>query len=101
MPLHPHRPAQRLALLVGYMLLAGCSAMPKSGNSLATSSLPVMHTPPVIAPELALPPEWLTIESTVVSLGEQDLFDRMRIGFALDDVTANSRKPGLPTTRRI
>lgn len=89
MPQNPHRPAQRLALLVGYMLLAGCSALPKSDNSLATHTAPP-RMQPVSTPVLALPPDWLTIESTVVSLGEQDLFDRMRIGFVLDDVAAHS-----------
>jgi len=31
-------------------------------------------------------PNWVTIESTVVSMGEQDLLDRIRSGFALKDV---------------
>lgn len=32
------------------------------------------------------PPNWVTIESTVVSLGEQDLLDRIRSGFVLKDM---------------
>lgn len=31
------------------------------------------------------PPNWVTIESTVVSMGEQDLLDRIRSGFVLKD----------------
>lgn len=31
-------------------------------------------------------PNWMTIESTVVSLGEEDLLDRIRAGFELKDV---------------
>lgn len=30
-------------------------------------------------------PNWVTIESTVVSMGEQDMLDRIRAGFALKD----------------
>lgn len=87
-----HRPAQRLALLVGSLWLAGCTTLAHQDTqpALTPSLAPVARTVPVVAPELLLPPEWLTIESTVVSLGEQDLFDRMRMGFALDDAAANS-----------
>lgn len=89
----PHRPAQRLALLVGSVLgslwLAGCSTLPPQHTQVAAT--PLRFAPmPVTTPELSLPPEWLTIESTVVSLGEQDLFDRIRMGFALEDVVAKS-----------
>ncbi len=93
MPTNPHRPAQRLALLVGSILLSACSTLPQPTNVLTVfSSQPkaVIKTPSVVAPELQLPPDWLTIESTVVSLGEQDLFDRMRMGFALDDASQSS-----------
>lgn len=88
----PHRPAQRLALLVGSLLLAACSTLPSTGplTTAATLPGPVAQAVPATAPELALPPEWLTIESTVVSLGEQDLFDRIRMGFALKDSDARS-----------
>lgn len=34
----------------------------------------------------AQPPNWMTIESTVVSMGEEDLLDRIRAGFELKDV---------------
>ncbi|MGE0114045.1 MAG: LysM peptidoglycan-binding domain-containing protein [Steroidobacteraceae bacterium] len=91
MPHNPHRPMQRLALLVGSLLLAACSSLPQqSNNTLAKPTKPGDPTPPISAPNIRLPPEWLTIESTVVSLGEQDLFDRMRMGFALDDMAASS-----------
>lgn len=85
---NPHRPAQRLALLVGYAVLAACSTVPKASNHAATQATARMA--PIAAPELTLPPNWLTIESTVVSLGEQDLFDRLRFGFALSDVSSSS-----------
>jgi membrane-bound lytic murein transglycosylase D len=87
----PHRPAQRMALLVGSLLLAACSSTPhnRSGKAAATAQQ-IAREPAVSTPEISLPPEWLTIESTVVSLGEQDLFDRMRIGFALEDTNARS-----------
>jgi peptidoglycan lytic transglycosylase D len=86
---NPLWPAQRLALLVGSLWLAGCSTLLQQQNTplAARHFTPI---PPVAAPELKLPPDWLTIESTVVSLGEQDLFDRMRMGFALDDITGPS-----------
>ncbi len=88
---NPHRPALRLALLVGSLWLASCSALPHQESTPLTAASQPNHLTPILpAPELTLPPEWLTIESTVVSLGEQDLFDRMRMGFALDDVTAAS-----------
>jgi membrane-bound lytic murein transglycosylase D len=85
---NPHRPAQRLALLVGCALLAACSTVPKSQP--VGSPVAIARMAPISAPDLALPPSWLTIESTVVSLGEQDLFDRLRFGFALSDTTASS-----------
>jgi membrane-bound lytic murein transglycosylase D len=88
---NPHRPAQRLALLVGSLWLAGCSTLSHQETPVAaTPTKQVARHLPAAAPELALPPDWLTIESTVVSLGEQDLFDRMRMGFVLEDVTASS-----------
>ena len=90
---NPHRPAQRLALLVGSLWLAGCSTMSSQDSRQLAGVTPAKHFAPILptaAPELALPPDWLTIESTVVSLGEQDLFDRIRMGFALNDIAAQS-----------
>lgn len=87
---NPHRPAQRLALLVGSLWLAGCNTLSHQETPVAALPKQIARPVPVAAPELALPPEWLTIESTVVSLGEQDLFDRMRMGFVLEDATAAS-----------
>ncbi|MGC3982541.1 MAG: LysM peptidoglycan-binding domain-containing protein [Steroidobacteraceae bacterium] len=96
MPTNPQS-APRSALLVGLLLLAGCSTLPSTQSGSGTFSVFNSATKPapvrplaVTAPELTLPPEWLTIESTVVSLGEQDLFDRMRMGFALENASANS-----------
>ncbi len=92
MPNTPQRTAQRLALLVGCLWLAACSTVPqthKPSSALASEIKPAYAVPTVATTtELRLPPDWLTIESTVVSLGEQDLFDRMRLGFALEDVNA-------------
>lgn len=53
---------------------------------------PSATTPPVSTPipEASTTPDWLTIESTVVSLGEQDLFERIRMGFSLDDSIEHS-----------
>lgn len=58
----------------------------------APPAQPALTTAPVSTPtpEVAVIPEWLTIESTVVSLGEQDLFERIRMGFSLDDSIENS-----------
>lgn len=87
MPSIPHWPAQRLALLVGSLLLAACATQPPQLAPVSANSL--AHTVPA-APEISLPPDWLTIESTVVSLGEQDLFDRLRYGFELPEIEAKS-----------
>jgi membrane-bound lytic murein transglycosylase D len=78
-----------LGLLVTILLTAACSTAPTTNvteaNSFANAVTQVEQPPKVTTPELQLPPDWLTIESTVVSLGEQDLFDRIRMGFALVD----------------
>lgn len=80
------RLAQRIALLAGTVVMAACSTMPS--NTSQPVSTVAYQPPKVLLPEVHLPPDWLSIESTVVSLGEQDLFDRIRYGFALSD--ANS-----------
>ncbi len=89
-----NRLLQRLALLAGTLVAAGCSTFPSiSSPSTFTYSTPAAtpaQPPQVSTPELQLPPEWLTIESTVVSLGEQDLFDRLRMGFDLEDIEARA-----------
>jgi len=59
---------------------AGNSSVGSSSEAAATAATAPQATPP------ETPPNWLTIESTVVSLGEQDLLDRIRSGFALKDV---------------
>ena len=46
-------------------------------SSSSTSTTTVVDTAPAL--------DWVTIESTVVSLGEQDLFERIRMGFSLDE----------------
>ena len=80
-----------LALLFGSCALAaGCSTAPS--KSKPPAALAEAEKPPQIRVDdfkpgnVEVPPEWLTIESTVVSLGEQDLFDRIRTGFGLEDV---------------
>lgn len=83
MPTTSLRPAWRFALLVGSVALAACSTAPSKHTQLAAT--PVYQPPKVAFPEVQLPPDWLNIETTVVSLGEQDLFDRIRYGFALQD----------------
>ena len=99
MAMTPYRYHGRSALLVVAMLLSACSTTPSSQptkqplitastntsttNASTTSSQTANDAD--IVPEIKLPPEWLTIESTVVSLGEQDLFDRIRYGFVLSD----------------
>lgn len=78
----------RLALLAGLMALAGCSTISQETSHLVSTFTPKAKVEkPVVegAPELQLPPDWLTIESTVVSLGEQDLLTRIQIGFQLSD----------------
>ena len=49
--------------------------------SSSTSSTATVETAPAL--------DWLTIESTVVSLGEQDLFERIRMGFSLGEFIAH------------
>jgi membrane-bound lytic murein transglycosylase D len=79
----------RLALLVGSVLFAACSTAPANKSSHnAANQLTAYQPPKVTLPEVQLPPDWLSIESTVVSLGEQDLFDHMRYGFALNDASS-------------
>jgi membrane-bound lytic murein transglycosylase D len=94
MPQNLNRQVRRLTLLVGALLTAACSTLPAPQNTFATqftSQNRVAETAPAVStPELQLPPEWLTIESTVVSLGEQDLLDRLRMGFALTDINARA-----------
>lgn len=83
----------RLILLFSAMLLTtACSTTPRATQHelIAVSETkpnPSITQPQIPTPEKTTPPEWLTIESTVVSLGEQDLFDRIRMGFSLDDST--------------
>ena len=81
---------QPVWLVVAALLLTACSSMPITptstiGSDLATTHKQTSTEPQVQTPDMELPPDWLTIESTVVSLGEQDLFDRIRMGFSLDD----------------
>lgn len=87
-----HGTCKGLALLVTSLLAAaGCSTVSNQGSadlrrSASTDVLRPHRMPQVVVPELQLPPDWLNVESTVVSLGEQDLLDRIRYGFAMDDV---------------
>lgn len=81
MPTTSLRPAWRLALCVGSVLVAACSTNPTVKHVVPAYS----YQPLVTMPEVQLPPDWLNIESTVVSLGEQDLFDRIRYGFSLPE----------------
>ena len=84
-----HGLSRSLGMWFGLLALAGCSTLSNNTHDELPlfSSKPIAKAaaPQVIMPEMTLPPEWLTIESTVVSLGEQDLFDRIRYGFGLDD----------------
>jgi len=101
-----------LLVLAGAVSMTACNTTPKQLTQLsaqviapattvtqatdATSETPATTSPADAAIQDAAttaananketPPNWLTIESTVVSLGEQDLLDRIRSGFALKDV---------------
>lgn len=89
---HSNRTAKGLRksltlLLSSLALASGCSSL--SSNSKTVEVTPPRATIPVSNFQLEnveVPPDWLTIESTIVSLGEQDLFDRIRNGFGLGDV---------------
>src|SRR5438132_4857113 len=52
-----------------------------AASSTSSASQDVAATNSASTAATATPPNWLTIESTVVSLGEQDLLDRIRSGF--------------------
>jgi len=101
----------RLLAWMGFAFITACSTTPKQPAQLAAAPIP---TPAAITAQSSdvvsdatssaspsqdaiatngnstaatgTPPNWLTIESTVVSMGEQDLLDRIRSGFALKDM---------------
>lgn len=80
-----------LAPLLAPLFLAACSTAPTAPeSSFSFVNVPKQIQAPAteeLQPKnLEIPPDWLTIESTVVSLGEKDLFDRIRLGFGLIDV---------------
>lgn len=79
-----------LSLLSALFLAAGCSTAPKTPQSSSSPhfiALSKTADADAFQPEhIDMPPDWLTIESTVVSEGEQDLFNRIRSGFGLLDV---------------
>ena len=83
-----HPSTRWFSILLAILLNTGCTTIatqqPIAKVSETEPVAPLSHAV-VPAPEMSVPPEWLTIESTVVSLGEQDLFDRIRMGFSLDD----------------
>lgn len=87
----PQNPLQRLALaLIPLLAVAACTTAPSTPKP----SFEFVTIPPTVNAELArnlepqaaeIPPGWLSSELTV-SLGEQDLFERLRTGFGLEDV---------------
>jgi membrane-bound lytic murein transglycosylase D len=97
-----------ITLLLASLFIAACSTTPAVKRTTTTKPLPrpvaTSQTAPITPKTIPTPPaqptpappptpvaepttapDWLTIESTVVSLGEQDLFERIRMGFSLDD----------------
>jgi len=102
----------RLLVLTSAVLIVACSTTPKQSTSTTTvvDAAPVVATAPTDSSVVAAlpgtvqpattdassspsettatetPPNWVTIESTVVALGEQDLLDRIRSGFTLKDI---------------
>jgi membrane-bound lytic murein transglycosylase D len=62
------------------------SASSSSSEVADAAAIPADTTPAnTESASSSAPPNWVTIESTVVSMGEQDLLDRIRSGFALKD----------------
>jgi membrane-bound lytic murein transglycosylase D len=83
----------RIAVIIGLLGLTGCSTLSHETAQVAAIFTPktkIVAPTPIATPEMKLPPDWLTIESTVVSLGEQDLLTRMQMGFQLSDVDGHS-----------
>lgn len=82
---------KRLTLMLGSVVaVSACTTVPttpKPSFEFVQIPAPISaeFTPALQPQKVEIPPEWLDTEVQIVSLGEEDLFERIRTGFGLSD----------------